>query len=57
MVDAVQKYLLWKSSSSVDLFILNNSFAKKVAVTKSNYPKEIPILKWWLLGRRLALKK
>ena len=43
MVDAAQKYQLRKSSCSVDIFILNNSFAKKVAATKSSYPKELPI--------------
>ena len=37
-VDAVQKYLLRIISSSVDIFILNNSSAKKVAVLKRNYP-------------------
>ena len=36
----MQKYLLRKSRLSVNIFILNNSFAKKVAVPKSNYPKE-----------------
>ena len=56
-VDAVQKYLLRKSNSSVDIFILNNSSTKKVAVPKSNYPKELPIRKWWLLGRSFALKQ
>ena len=54
---AVQKYLLRKSSYSVDVFILNNSSAKKVAVPKSNCPKELPIFKWWLLGRSFGLKK
>ena len=44
-VDAVQKYLLGKSSSSVDIFVLNNSPAKKVAVPKSNCPKELSVLK------------
>ena len=47
-------YLLEKSISSVDIFILNNSSARKVAVPKSNYPKELPILKWWL-GRSFSL--
>ena len=56
-VDAIQKYLLRNSSSSVNTFILNNSFVKKVAVPKSNYPKELPILKWWLLGRSFSEKK
>ena len=36
----LKKYLLRKSTSSADIFILNNFFAKKVAVPKSNYPKE-----------------
>ena len=40
----MQKYLLRQKSSSVDIFILSNSFTKKVAVPKSNYPKELPIL-------------
>ena len=40
--------------------LLNNSSAKKLAVKvapKTIYPKELPSLKWWLLGRSLALKK
>ena len=45
-VDAVQRYLFQKSNASVDIFILNNSYAKKVAVPKSNFPKELPLLKW-----------
>ena len=57
MVDAVQKYLLRKSSSSVDIFFLNNSFAKNVTVPKSNYPKELSILKWWLLGEKFHSEK
>ena len=44
-VDVVQKYLLGESRSAVDIFILNNSSAKKVAVPKSNCPEEISILK------------
>ena len=55
-VDAVQKHLLGKSSSSVDLFILNNSHAKEVAVPKSNCPEELSILKKWLLARSFTLK-
>ena len=68
--DAVQKYLLRQSSSSVDIFILSNSSAKKVAVPKSSNPKELPILnKWnyvfwkinaawkWLFWRRSSSKK
>ena len=56
-VDVVQKYLLGKSSSSVDIFILNNSSAKMVAFPKINYPKELSILKKWLLGRSFTLEK
>ena len=56
-VDAVQKYLLWKSSSSFfDMFILNSS-SGKIAVPKSNCCKEPPILKKWLLYKIFALKK
>ena len=33
--------------SSVDMFILNNSFAKIVAVPKSNCPKKLHIIKKW----------
>ena len=40
-IAAAQKYLLRKSNSSADIFILNKFFAKKVAVPKSNYPKEL----------------
>ena len=54
-VDAVQKYLLQKSSSSVYIFILNNSSTKKVAVPKSNCFKE-PAFKTWLLGISFVLK-
>ena len=56
-VDAVQKYLLRKSSPSIDIFILNNTSAKKLAVTKSNCPKELSIHKKWLFGKSFALKK
>ena len=38
-VDAVQKYLFQKTSSSVDIFILSNSSTKKLAVPKINFPK------------------
>ena len=55
-VDAVQKYLLWKSSSFLDIFILNSSYEKKPA-PKSNCRKELPILKKWLLCRIFAPKK
>ena len=57
IVDTVQKYLPRKSNFSVDIFILNNSFVKRVVLPKSNYPKELPILKWWLFGRSSTLKK
>ena len=57
MVDAVQTYLLRKSSSSVDIFILNNFSIKKVAAPKCNYPKEQPILKKWLMSRIFVILK
>ena len=57
IVDALSNYLLWKSSSSVDIFILNNYFTKKVALLKSNCPKELPILRLLLLGKIFALKR
>ena len=44
----MQKYLLQKRSSSVDIFILNNFSAKKVAAPRSKCAKEFPILKKWL---------
>ena len=44
-----KQHLLWKSSFSVDIFILNNSSSKRVAVSKWNFSKERPILKKWLL--------
>ena len=56
-VDAVQKYLLGKSSSLVDIFILKNSSAKKVAVPKSNCPEELSVLKKCPVARSFALKK
>ena len=43
-------YLLRKSSCSADIFILNISSPKKVAVLKRSYPKEQPTLKKSLLG-------
>ena len=43
-----------KNSSSVDIFILNNSSDKKVVFPKS---KEPPIVKKWSLGRSFAPKK
>ena len=46
-----------KNSSSVDIFILNNSSDKKVVFPKSNYPKEPPIVKKWSLGRSFAPKQ
>ena len=51
----MQKYLLQKKSSSVDIFILNNFSAKKVvAAPRSKCAKEFPILKKWLFGRSFA---
>ena len=55
--DAVQKYLRRKNSSSVDIFILNNSSAKKVTDLKSNYPEELSILSKWLFATSFTLKK
>ena len=55
--DAVQKNLRRKNSSSVDIFILNNSSAKKVADLKSNYPEELSILSKWLFATSFTLKK
>ena len=52
----MQKYLLWKSSSFLGIFILN-SYSEKIAVPKSNCRKELPILKKWLLCRIFAPKK
>ena len=48
--------LLWQSSSSVDIFIRNNFSAKKLAVPKSKWPKELLIFEKWLLGRSFAQK-
>ena len=55
-VDIVYKYLFRKSICSVDAFILNNVFSKKETLHKSNCPKEVPILRKWLLGRSVVLK-
>ena len=49
--------MLRQRSSSVDIFILSNSSAKKVAVPKSNCPKELSMLKKWLLSTSFAPKK
>ena len=40
-------------STSVDIFILNISSTKKVVIPKSNCPRELPILKKWLIGRKV----
>ena len=56
MIDAVQKYLLWKGSSFLDIFILNSS-SKKIAVPESNCGKELAVLKKSLLCRIFAPKK
>ena len=45
-VDAVQKYLLWKSRFFLDIFILNSFLRKKKL--------ELPILKKWLPSRIFA---
>ena len=55
--NVLQKYLLWKSSFSVDIFILNNSSSKRVAVSEWNFSKERPIPKKWLLEISFALKQ
>ena len=55
-IDAVQKYLLWKGSSFLDIFILNSS-SKKIAVPESNCGKELAILKKSLLCIIFAPKK
>ena len=47
----------WSRAEASYIVILNNSFNKKVAVPKSIYPNELPILMWWQLGRSFALKK
>ena len=49
-VNIVQKYLVQKSSSSVDISILNNSSTKKVGVSKCNCSEELPILNPKRLG-------
>ena len=54
---AVQKYLLWKRIHSVGIFILNNFFAKKVAIPKGKCLKKLPILNKWLFGWSFAPKK
>ena len=56
-IDVGPKYLIGKSSSSVDIFILNNSSTKTVGVPKSNWPIELSILTKWQLGRGFALEK
>ena len=38
-VDAVQKYLLWKSRSILDIFILTSFLQKKIAGT--SYSQEV----------------
>ena len=39
------------------VFIVNSFSTKKVRAPKSTRPKQLPILKKWLLGRSFALKK
>ena len=55
-VDAVPKYLLWKSSFILDIFNQNSSSEKK-NVLKSKCRKELPVLKKWLLCRSFTPKK
>ena len=52
-----QKYLVRKSTSSENVFILNSFLTKKVGVPKNAFPKELPVLKKQLLSRSFALKK
>ena len=42
--------------SSLDIFILSNYSTKKIAIPKSNCPKELLILTKWLFGRNLFPK-
>ena len=56
-VDAGQKYLLRKSSSSVDIFILHDFPLKEVATPKKNCPKKLSFLKKELLGRGFLKNK
>ena len=51
-----QKYLVRKGTSSENVFIVNSFPTKKVGVPKSTYPKELPVLKKWLLNRNFDLK-
>ena len=44
-----------KSTSSENAFILDSFSTKKVCVPKSTCPKELPILKKWLLDKSFAL--
>ena len=46
-----------KSTSSENVFILNSFCTRKVSVSKTTCPKELPILKNWLLGRSYFLKR
>ena len=51
------KKLFCESSSSVDIFIMNKFLhQKKSLLRRSNCPKELPILKRWLLGEVLLSK-
>ena len=72
-VDAVQKYLLWESSSSVDIVILKNSSAKVTTLKnyifsrsgysvedsfwKCSYSEKINAAKKWLFWKRNFSKK
>ena len=72
-VDAVQKYLLWESSSSVDIDILKNSSAKVTTLKnyifsrsgysvedsfwKCSYSEKINAAKKWLFWKRNFSKK
>ena len=55
-VDAAQNYLVRKSTSFENVFILNSFSNKKVGVPKSTYLKELPILKNLFVNEGTTLK-
>ena len=52
-----KNYFFQKGNSSENVFILNSFSTKKIGFPESTCPKELPILKKWLVGRSFALKK
>ena len=54
--DAVQMYLLRPKELFCRYFYSKQLLHQKVAVPKSNYPKELPSLTKWLLGRSFVPK-